>query len=76
MNIIRFSIFTFVGSFLWCIPLTWAGYHWGPEWEHFRERARYADYPVAAIVLAVLVWFVWHRLRQLRETDGAGIAQG
>jgi membrane protein DedA with SNARE-associated domain len=63
----RFCAYTFVGAFIWCIPLTWAGYHLGPRWENFRERARFLDYPIALIVAAAVAWFVWHRLRELRH---------
>lgn len=69
MNFLRFCVFSFVGSFLWCIPLTAVGYKWGPNWETFRERARFADYPIAAIIVLVVVWFIWHRLRELRADE-------
>ncbi len=67
----RFVAFTFIGSFLWCIPLTYVGYQWGPDWESFREGARFADYPIAAIIVIAVIWFVWHRLRELRATEPA-----
>lgn len=73
MNFWKFCMFTFTGSFLWCIPLAWAGNHWGPNWESFRERARFADYPIAAIVVIVVGWFVWHRVHQLRGNDHSGL---
>ncbi|MGB3306861.1 MAG: DedA family protein [Thermomicrobiales bacterium] len=69
MNFLRFCVFSFVGSFLWCIPLTAIGYKWGPNWETFRERARFADYPIAAIIVLVVAWFIWHRLRELRADE-------
>lgn len=72
MNFPKFCLFTFVGSFLWCIPLTWAGYHWGPDWESFRERVSIADYPIAAIVVLVVAWFIWHRIRAIRGVDHPG----
>src|SRR4051794_15412015 len=50
----RFAAYTFAGAFIWCIPLTWFGYHLGPKWEDFRNRAQLLDYPIAALVLAVV----------------------
>lgn len=69
MNFLKFCVFTFVGSFLWCIPLTAVGYKWGPNWESFRERARFADYPIAAIIVLVVVVFIWHRLHEMRADE-------
>jgi membrane protein DedA with SNARE-associated domain len=63
----RFCLYTFAGALLWCVPLTWAGYHLGPEWEHFRERARILDYPIAVAVVLVIGVFVGHRLLELRR---------
>lgn len=67
MNFWRFAIYTFAGAFIWCIPLTAVGYHWGPKWETFRERARFADYPIALIVIVCVGWFIWHRLHEIRN---------
>lgn len=70
MNFPRFAVFTFAGSFLWCIPLTAAGYTWGPDWEQFRERARFADYPIAALIVLAVGWFIWHRLSEIWAESG------
>ena len=63
----RFAVFTFAGAFLWCIPLTIVGYNLGPKWEDFRDKARIFDYPIAAIILAVLAWYVWHKVSEIRR---------
>jgi membrane protein DedA with SNARE-associated domain len=66
----RFAIYTFAGAFLWSFALAAVGYRWGPSWEEFREQARFLDYPIAIIVLALVIWYVWHKLRELRsETE-------
>jgi len=66
MNIWKFSLLTFVGSFIWSTPLAAVGYKWGPNWETFRERIRILDYPIAGLILLVIGWFIWHRLREIR----------
>jgi membrane protein DedA with SNARE-associated domain len=63
----RFALFTFAGSFLWSLALAAIGYRWGPAWEEFRERARFLDYPIAAIVVALVAWYISHKLRELRD---------
>lgn len=63
----RFALYTFAGSFLWSLALAAVGYQWGPRWEEFRERARFLDYPIALLVAALVVAYVWHKLRELRH---------
>ena len=67
----RFAVYTFAGSFLWSFALAAVGFQWGPAWEEFRERARFLDYPIAAVVLALVVWYVWHKVRELRHEAAA-----
>lgn len=67
----RFAVYTFAGAFLWSLPLTWFGYHLGPKWEDFRNSARLLDYPIAALILAGIVWFVWHRVQEIRAGEVA-----
>jgi membrane protein DedA with SNARE-associated domain len=67
MNFARFAIFSFTGAFLWCIPLTVVGYQLGPKWDDFRQKARFLDYPIVAIVVLLVAWYVWHKVGELRE---------
>jgi membrane protein DedA with SNARE-associated domain len=67
MHFGRFALFTFAGSFIWSFALAAVGFQWGPKWEEFRERARFLDYPIAIIVLVLVVWYVWHKLREIRR---------
>lgn len=69
MPFAKFILYTFVGAFIWCIPLTYAGYRLGPKWEDFRASARIADYPIAAVIVALIAWFVWHRVREIRREE-------
>ena len=62
----RYIALTFVGSTLWCIAFAGAGWAAGASWESFHEAFRYADVAVAAIVVAVAAWLVWHLLRRRR----------
>ena len=70
MHFGRFCLFTFAGSYLWCVLLTWIGYRLGPDWERLREDARYLDYPIAAIIVLAVAWFLWHRISEIRR-EGA-----
>jgi len=67
MNFGKFAAFTFAGAFLWCIPLTTAGYHWGADWETFRNKARVFDYPIILAILALVAWYIWHKISEIRH---------
>ncbi len=57
MNFLKFTIYTFIGSFIWCTALATGGYYTGKNWEQLRNAMRPFDYPIAAIVLILLVVF-------------------
>jgi membrane protein DedA with SNARE-associated domain len=70
MNIWRFSILTFVGSFPWSLGLAWAGFLLGENWERIREWMRPADIPILIILAALVAWYVYRRVRTvLREAE-------
>lgn len=67
MHFGKFCLYTFAGAFIWCIPLTAAGYHWGADWETFRDKARLFDYPILIALVALVAWYIRHKLRELRH---------
>jgi membrane protein DedA with SNARE-associated domain len=76
MPMLRFIVYTLVGSYPWCLGLAWVGMKLGQAWHtdpRFREiYRRFEVFIVGALVLAV-VWFVWHKVREARRARaGAG----
>ncbi|HUZ01544.1 MAG TPA: DedA family protein [Thermomicrobiaceae bacterium] len=71
MSLWRFLVYTFIGTLIWCIPLTAVGYYLGPRWESFRSHAQYVDDTIAILIVLAVVWYVWHRLRVIRAEDAA-----
>ena len=70
MNIWRFSILTFVGSFPWSLGLAWAGFLLGENWERIREWMRPADIPILIVLTALVAWYIYRRVRTvLREAE-------
>jgi membrane protein DedA with SNARE-associated domain len=74
MNMTKFLVYTFVGSFPWCLGLAWVGMKLGEKWNSDPTlKAAFHRFDLAigvAIVLAVAA-FVWHKLRSARG-PGAG----
>jgi len=67
MNLVRFSAFTFVGSFMWSLGLAWGGYKLGQHWEDIRSTMRHFDVPIAVVIVALIVWYIWRKLRELQR---------
>ena len=67
MPLVRFHIYTFIGSWPWCYALAWVGMKLGVAWRtdprlsHILHRA---DFVVVGVVVAAAAWFVWHKVRR------------
>ena len=62
MPLLRFTVLTFLGCVLWCFGIAGAGYALGTRYEEFHHNFRYADYTVAALLVALAVlWWVRRR---------------
>ena len=66
MNVARFSIFTFIGAFPWTLGLAWGGYLLGDNYEVIRNTTKPFDIPIIGTVIAILIWFVWKRIKEIR----------
>jgi membrane protein DedA with SNARE-associated domain len=67
MPLVRFHIYTFVGSWPWCFALAWVGMKLGAAWRtdpRLSHILHYADAAVIAAIGAGIVWFVWNQLRK------------
>jgi membrane protein DedA with SNARE-associated domain len=62
-----FQLYTFAGSFVWCLALAYLGARLGAKWDSDPRLAGVLHRLDAVIVVAAVVaigWFVWHRLRR------------
>lgn len=67
MNFPRFSLFSFVGSFIWCGLLALGGYYFGEHWEELRALMRPFDIPIALVILAAVIYYVYHHVRRRKN---------
>lgn len=58
VNIWKFSIYTFVGAFIWTVPLTYAGFYLGENWQAIEPYFRKFDILIAGLLVAGVVWAV------------------
>jgi membrane protein DedA with SNARE-associated domain len=67
MPMVRFQIYTFLGSWPWCFALAYVGFVLGQRWDSdptFRRLFHQFDTAVAIVLFVGLVWFVWSRWRE------------
>jgi membrane protein DedA with SNARE-associated domain len=64
MRLGRYTVLTAIGSAVWCFALAGVGVAVGTSWQHFHEQWRYADYVVAAVVGAGIVYVVVRFVRR------------
>jgi membrane protein DedA with SNARE-associated domain len=75
MSLGSFTVLTFAGSLVWSLGLAWAGYALGQHWERIRTAMRPFDYPIAAIIVIAVAWFVWQHVRRARRSDDVAAAR-
>ncbi len=59
-----FTLFTFVGSFIWCGGLAYGGYVFGAHWEELRAIMRPFDIPIAIVLVAGFAYYVYRHVRR------------
>jgi membrane protein DedA with SNARE-associated domain len=69
INFPRFAVFTFIGSFLWCAALALGGYYLGSRWEDLRNLMRPFDYPIAAVILVGIAYYIYRHVRHARTAE-------
>jgi membrane protein DedA with SNARE-associated domain len=60
----RFSLLSFVGSFIWCAVLAWGGWHFGANWEEILRVTQPLHWPIIILGGIGFVWYVWHHIRR------------
>jgi len=55
----HYVVLTALGSAIWCFAFAGAGWAAGANWEEFHHAFRFADYVVAAVVVAGIGWLGW-----------------
>jgi membrane protein DedA with SNARE-associated domain len=68
MPMMKFQIYSFVGSWPWCFALAYMGAALGARWDSdptFRNLFHRFDAAVLALLLAGFAWFFWSRWREI-----------
>jgi membrane protein DedA with SNARE-associated domain len=72
MPMVKFQIYTFLGSWPWCFGLAYIGMVLGARWDSdptFRSLFHRFDAVIVLLLAAGFAWFVWSRWRDRGATD-------
>ena len=79
MSMGRFIVYTLVGSYPWCLALAWVGMKLGQAWHtdpRFRAVYHRFEGTIVAVLVVLVAWFVWHKVREARRARaGAGAVE-
>jgi len=73
MNIIEFTFFTFIGSFIWSLSLTLVGYYLGEAWNKFSKESSPIFNILAVIIISILSGIIVYRYFRKRKNKGGKI---
>jgi membrane protein DedA with SNARE-associated domain len=65
MHFAKFLLYTFLGSFPWCLGLAYGGYQLGEQWEQIHEVMRPFSLLIILAILAFLSIYIYHHLKQV-----------
>jgi len=58
MNMPKFISYTFIGSFIWCWLLAYAGMKFGENWVSLKVYFHQFHYLIVAVGLVFVAWYV------------------
>ena len=67
MSFWRFLLFSCIGSTIWCAVLALIGHQLGQHWETISSDIRRFDVPIAILVILLIAYAVWLRVRTMRS---------
>lgn len=63
-RLLPFTVYSFLGSAIWCGGLAYGGYLFGSRWEELRAIMRPFDIPIAIVILAGVGVYLYRHIRR------------
>ena len=70
MKLIPFHVYTFVGSWPFCLLLAWVGMTLGDKWNsdpRLKAFFHRADAVIGVVLVVAIAFYVWHRVKGLKK---------
>jgi len=65
MNFAKFVVYTFLGSWFWCLALAYIGKKLGDHWDILSPYFHKFDFVIGIAIIAGLVWYVRRHMKQM-----------
>jgi membrane protein DedA with SNARE-associated domain len=65
----RFHIYTFLGSWPWCLALAYLGMKLGENWRELGKYFHKFDAVIVVVLVAGAAWFVWSHWQNRMRTE-------
>ena len=72
----RFTVLSFVGSYLWCGALAWGGWYFGRDWEEILRVTQPLHWPIIVVLGVGFVWYIWRHIRRGQKPAAATTDEG
>ncbi len=69
MKLIPFHVYTFLGSWPFCLLLTWVGMTLGDKWNsdpRLKAFFHRADAVIGVVLVAAVAFYIWHRVKGMK----------
>lgn len=67
MRFWSFSLYTFVGSWIWSYALAYIGFYMGERWESLRDYFHKFDLIIGILIVVGIVWYVHRHFKNEKE---------
>lgn len=67
MRFWSFSLYTFIGSWIWSYALAYVGFYMGERWEGLREYFHKFDVVIGVLIVVGVVWYIRRHFKNERE---------
>jgi membrane protein DedA with SNARE-associated domain len=67
MDLWRFNLYTFVGSYIWSVALAWVGMKLGENWNTLGVYFHRFDAAIGVVLLIAIVWYVRRHLQHMKR---------
>jgi membrane protein DedA with SNARE-associated domain len=67
MNVVKFGVFTFIGSFLWSGVLAFLGLKLGQNWLAIDPYFRKFQFVIIGLIVAAVIFYIYSHLKRRKE---------
>jgi membrane protein DedA with SNARE-associated domain len=64
MNLLKYSIYTFIGSVIWNTIFTYIGIQLGSKWADIDNYSIYLEMVTAFVIVGFIIWFAIKMLKK------------